>query len=79
MMIVGNTSSDGPKYFVCIEREIINSEGFGDFFTALRTCYGAYYVFNMKYPQKCSSIEFIQRYLLKTHPDKGSKGNTCSK
>lgn len=68
------------KYYVSIEKQIINEET-ESFFQALRLCYGTYYVFNMKYPQKCSStLEFIQRYYLKSHhPDKGTKGNYCSK
>jgi len=57
---------------VVIEKKIFNSVDTFD--AALETTFGAFYIFNLEYPKNfCATLEMIQRYFLKIHPDQGSR------
>nr|XP_023027460.1 uncharacterized protein LOC111515468 isoform X2 [Leptinotarsa decemlineata] len=67
---------DDSKYYIVIEKIIVN-DGTTDFIDALKQCYGCFYIFNMKYPERAlSTMEFLQRYFMKTHPSTGTKAST---
>lgn len=45
-----------------------------NFDTAIEMAFGAFYIFNLEYPKNFSAtLEMIQRYFLKIHPDQGSR------
>ncbi|XP_031329792.1 uncharacterized protein LOC116167002 [Photinus pyralis] len=72
-------AQDENKYIVVIEKIPIN-EGSGSFIGALKEFYACFFVFNMKYPSKANStLEVLQRYFMKTHPDSGTKSTTYTK
>ncbi|CAH0553345.1 unnamed protein product [Brassicogethes aeneus] len=46
------------------------------FLQAVTIMFGLYFILNLRYPRKTQVfMEFLQRYLLKIHPDSGSKSN----
>lgn len=62
------------RYAVYAEKILIMEET--SFLEALKILFCSYFNFNMKYPINCSStLEFIQRYMLKIHPDRGSRSS----
>lgn len=70
------TGDEKIRWNVVIEYEEIN-DGTEDFFIALQECYACFYNFNMQYPRDFScTLEFIQRYFMKCHPDGGTKSQT---
>lgn len=53
-----------------------------NFMEAFQMCFGLCFLFNLEYPREAScSLEFVQRYYMKIHPDAGSKSkkNSLSK
>ncbi|KAF5283964.1 hypothetical protein FQR65_LT13656 [Abscondita terminalis] len=67
-LILKNNQNNRIEYFVAIEKQIITT-GTETFIEALKQCYTFYYILNLQYIRKFSStLEFIQRYFLKTHP-----------
>lgn len=73
--------SERETFYVYVEKELF-VEG-TSFVDAFQLAFGLYFILNMKYPQKCSAtLEMVQRYFLKIHPDSGSrchKGDACKK
>lgn len=66
------------KYNVIIENALINN-GQDSFIECLKEFYALYYNFNLEYPRRLScSMEFLQRYIMKTHPDTGTKSSYFS-
>lgn len=50
------------------------SETGESFEKAFEQCFALYYNFDLMYPKAVStSLEFLQRYLYKIHPDSGTK------
>lgn len=55
-----------------IEKNVFSSVETFD--AALEMAFGAFYIFNLEYPKNiCTTLEMIQRYFLKIHPDQGSR------
>lgn len=55
-----------------IEKNVFSSVD--SFDTALEMAFGAFYIFNLEYPKNCCiTLEMIQQYLLKIHPDQDSR------
>lgn len=49
-------------------------EGYADFLMGLKVAFSLYFLLNLVYPKKFeTTLEFIQRYFLKIHPDQGNK------
>ncbi|XP_063924385.1 uncharacterized protein LOC135138353 isoform X2 [Zophobas morio] len=67
-------------YHVVMENEVLNG-GSCYFKDALLQLFAIYYNFNLEYPKQTSNtLEFIQRYMMKIHPDVGTKNKkTASK
>ena len=63
-----------------MENEVLNG-GSCYFKDALLQLFAIYYNFNLEYPKQTSNtLEFIQRYMMKIHPDVGTKNKkTASK
>lgn len=60
------------KFTIVIEKQTIAE--FMNFMEAFECLFAVYYNFNMAYPKQTACIlEFIQRYILKIHPDQGTK------
>lgn len=57
---------------VFVEKEKITSSL--SLMTAFEVMFSLYYNFNIAYPKENSlTLEFIQRYIMKIHPDQGTK------
>nr|XP_023012729.1 uncharacterized protein LOC111502798 isoform X1 [Leptinotarsa decemlineata] len=66
-------------YLVYYEKTPVNPNGFSTFEEAFQLAFAIYFNFNLKYPANISlTMEFIQRYFFKIHPDSGSKANKPS-
>lgn len=53
-----------------------NGENFTE---ALKMCFAMYFNFDLMYPKDVSTtLEFIQRYFYKIHPDSGTKSKKLS-
>ncbi|XP_066589602.1 uncharacterized protein [Prorops nasuta] len=62
-----------PLYYLYIE-QVLFMRTESCFYEVLQLLMAAYFVFNLEYPAGAScTFEFIQKYLLKIHPDSGSK------
>ena len=78
LMIFLFLTANSTKYAVFFERKRINNSLYDSYTVA----FALYYRANIQYPTKLSStLEFIQRYYAKIHPDEGtkSKKKTISK
>lgn len=69
---------DGPLYYCFAEGQNIN-DGTSSFMEVLQETFALYYICNMAYPSELSAtLEFIQKYFFKIHPDCGSKNKRQS-
>lgn len=60
-----------------IEKDVFSSVDTFD--AALEMAFGAFFIFNLEYPKNyCATLEMIQRYFLKIHPDQGSRSKKQS-
>ncbi|KAI4459143.1 hypothetical protein MML48_6g00001703 [Holotrichia oblita] len=71
---------ESKEYIIYLEkREIMRVD---NLLEALQVTFALYYNFNLIYTQGCAAtLEFIQRYFMKIHPDRGSrnKNKRCGK
>lgn len=65
---------ESEQYKIFVEREDFNvNVTFNDFMDAFKLTFCFYFNFNMNYQKTMqTSLETIQRYSLKIHPDPGS-------
>lgn len=57
-----------------VEHEIIQANGCTSFVEAFKIFFALFYIMNLEYPKKLSTtLEMIQRYIFKIHPDSGTK------
>lgn len=62
------------KYYVHVEKEIVQSNGCTTFVEAFKIFFSFFFIMNMEYPKKiATTLEMIQRYIFKIHPDSGTK------
>ncbi|XP_074032677.1 uncharacterized protein [Leptinotarsa decemlineata] len=67
-------AQENEIFFVFVERENIDLQGYGTFMEALKVAFSLYFILNLKYPPKLqATFELLQRMYLKIHPDAGSK------
>lgn len=59
---------------VYVDRVVVNSDGYKTFSEASKIVFALYSIMNTKLPRTYYvTMEFIERYFLKIHPDSGSK------
>lgn len=69
-----NVLESDNTYYIYVEKTRTNIEGYNTFTEAFKVTFAFFFNFNLEYPRHCSTtLEFIQRYVLKIHPDVGSK------
>lgn len=68
------------KFYIAMEGKILlNNTSCHDFMEALRIVFCLYFIFNLMYPKDLSlTLEMIQRYYVKHHPDYGTKSSKKS-
>lgn len=75
LLFVAGTNPE--EMYVFLEKKpVIKVETFGE---GLQIMFGLYFVFNLEYPKQASCVlELLQRYILKIHPDVGTKSKTLN-
>lgn len=57
-----------------MEKMVLSCSAYFTFIKAFKVCFALYFNFNIMYPKGiCTTLEMIQRYHLKIHPDSGTK------
>lgn len=68
------------RCLVVYENNLTTDTGFNTFGEAFQFAFALYFNCNLKYPSGISlSLELLQRYFLKIHPDSGTKSTPQSK
>lgn len=62
-----------------MEKMITNKNAYETFSQAFRVCFFLYFIFNTQYGKEVSTtMEMVQRYMFKLHPDSGTKSKKIS-
>lgn len=57
-----------------VEHEITQNNGYTSFTESFKICFALFFIMNLEYPKKLSTtLEMIQRFIFKIHPDSGTK------
>ncbi|KAG5875152.1 hypothetical protein JTB14_025585 [Gonioctena quinquepunctata] len=76
---VGNRDDFKNIYLLYYEKCCVDEKGCQSFDDAFRIAFAFYFNFDLKYPSDISlTLEFVQRYFFKIHPDTGPKANKAS-
>ncbi|XP_074040911.1 uncharacterized protein [Leptinotarsa decemlineata] len=75
--LIMKIGTEENNFFVYYEKGAINQKGFSTFNEAFQIAFSLYFNLNLKYPSNISlTMEFVQRYFLKIHPDSGTKSRS---
>ncbi|VEN62885.1 unnamed protein product [Callosobruchus maculatus] len=63
-----------PRFYLYVEKNLIHLDGYETFIEAFKIAMAIFFILNLRYVRTLeTTLELVQRYFLKIHPDAGSK------